>query len=1159
MALARGRRALPRRLRPEAAGRPRLLRADRRRRGRLAPGGPLGSAALHPRDPRPAARASGQRVARCGWARRRRCSAPSRRRRREPSATPPTSSSSRCSPSSPASSRRGKARSRGARATPSAPVRRRARPSPSSRWSRRSRRSPSRCCCSGGGAPRRSGSASRRPSPPAARRSGCRSSATSPPTAPSTISTTRRSASTSPTRRASPSPSTRRCSARSCPGLSAPSGRCSPRRPSASRCARVPGGAGPEEPPLRADRLWLLGWLGSGLLAVAAGGYFRGHYFQLAVPPLALVAALGLDDAVAALGVAARFRAAGLAAAAAAAVLAGVLATPWYFLPGDPAAKSRRLYGANPFAESAALGAFLAERSEPGDTVFVYGSEPQILVHARRRSASRYVLAYHYLFGPRRRCARGRRRCSASCARRRRASSSGRVPAHLAPRGAGLAGGSAPRPRRGAPRRLPADRRGGAGRGATGRSRSAPTRDAPGVGRRRALRAPGARGPDRRLGAQRRRDRQDAAVSDSGPGSRPAPEGRGPPASRPPRRALAAVRLRARGARLRRALVLAPEGVLPIDGDSFYHFRRIAFTVRNFPAFLSFDPYVNFPRGGEPIWSPSFDFALAALVRAVLGDGDAGRDGALPLLRARRARRPPRRAAVPARPALPLGAGGLRRGAPALCVLPAHFVYSQVGFVDHHVAVSLAGTLLLFAAMGFAVRPGRAQAAWLGLALAAALAVWPGSLIHVGVAQAALLGFALSRTRARRGARRRAPAWPPPTRSRPRLLLPLCLGRTWVRWGAVSPLVLSNFQPLWLGAGALCFALLGEAWQRLGFPRTLLRPRRGARPPSAPRVLALAPRRAPRARPRGSRRRLGVARAGRGVPGDGERVPAAALRSRAASTRGSASSSSPAASCSRPSPPSPCSASPPGAGARSSACWPSGARPSSPSPSRRCASASIARPPSRCCSGRRRRRGPRRRSRRAGAAPLAAAAAALGIVLCLPVLGWYRLASRPPAAAGCARWSSRVATGALAPRPLAADLGLAGPGAAARVRRARTLGLGPHAALRRAASDGAGQLRRRRRRGGLRRRRGVLPGGERVRRPRDPRAAAGALRAWSDRPARATARAIRPRASSRGSAARTAGPRRARPARRASRPPRSLDTDSCTSRSRSAGRARRPT
>ena len=275
---------------------------------------------------------------------------------------------------------------------------------------------------------------------------------------------------------------------------------------------------------------------------------------------------------------------------------------------------------------------------------------------------------------------------------------------------------------------------------------------------------------------------------------------------------------------LRRALVLAPGGVLPIDGDSFYHFRRIAFTVHNFPAFLGSDAYVNFPHGGEPIWSPSFDFVLAALVRAVLGDGDpAAMERFLCFV-------PAVLGALHAALLFLLG----RRfvSAPAafaagllLCVLPVHFVYSQVGFVDHHVVVSLVGTLLMLAAMAFAAQPGRAQAAWLGLVFAAALAVWPGALIHVGVAQAALLGFALSRTE--RGpalavARRLAAAHALAAAA----LLPLCLGQTWVRWGAVSPLVLSNFQPLWLGAGALCFALLGEAWQRIGFPRTL--PRRAA-------------------------------------------------------------------------------------------------------------------------------------------------------------------------------------------------------------------------------------------------------------------------------------------------------------------------------------------
>ena len=267
------------------------------------------------------------------------------------------------------------------------------------------------------------------------------------------------------------------------------------------------------------------------------------------------------------------------------------------------------------------------------------------------------------------------------------------------------------------------------------------------------------------------------------------------------------------------ALVWTPTGVIPVDGDSFYHFRRIAWSVRNFPAFLSFDPYLNFPRGGEPIWSPTFDFALAATLRAVLGVGEeaalerwlcvvpallGGLHVALLFFLARRFLSTPAAAA----------------GALLLALLPAHWNYTQLGFVDHHAAVTLVGTLVLFAALQFAARPGRRQAVWLGLAFAGALLVWPGCLIHVAVAEAALLGFCLSRCERAQAvvvARRLAG-----THALGALAVaPLCLGQSWIRWGSLSPLVLSDFQPLWLAAGAVSFGALAGIWRRAGFPRSL--------------------------------------------------------------------------------------------------------------------------------------------------------------------------------------------------------------------------------------------------------------------------------------------------------------------------------------------------
>jgi hypothetical protein len=139
---------------------------------------------------------------------------------------------------------------------------------------------------------------------------------------------------------------------------------------------------------------WIAAWLAASLLAVSAGGYFRQHYFALAMPPLALLAGIGLDALVRTI-LGARF-VARLAAPFAAAVLLGwsVAVGWWYYGPATPAAKLHRIYGSNPFPEAPALGAWLASRAADDDRIFVYGSEPQLLFYAQRPSASRYIFVY---------------------------------------------------------------------------------------------------------------------------------------------------------------------------------------------------------------------------------------------------------------------------------------------------------------------------------------------------------------------------------------------------------------------------------------------------------------------------------------------------------------------------------------------------------------------------------------------------------------------------------------------------------------------------------------------------------------------------------------------------------------------------------------------
>ncbi|MCX7770985.1 MAG: hypothetical protein N2202_07890 [Proteobacteria bacterium] len=48
-----------------------------------------------------------------------------------------------------------------------------------------------------------------------------------------------------------------------------------------------------------------------------------------------------------------------------------------------------------------------------------------------------------------------------------------------------------------------------------------------------------------------------------------------------------------------------------IDPDSYYHLRRIQFTINNFPDLLIFDPFLSFPYGEFVPWPPLFDFISA--------------------------------------------------------------------------------------------------------------------------------------------------------------------------------------------------------------------------------------------------------------------------------------------------------------------------------------------------------------------------------------------------------------------------------------------------------------------------------------------------------------------------------------------------------------------
>lgn len=146
-------------------------------------------------------------------------------------------------------------------------------------------------------------------------------------------------------------------------------------------------------PRSRRPTLLVLAWFAASFLGTASGGYFEAHYFMQLIPPLAMLAGMCVH-AMNLPGLTRLGARPARAVLVAAVILVAILGKPWYYLPGDPDAKARRLYGNNPFVESAAVGRFLAAHSEPADTIFVLGSEPQILYYAERKSASRYIIAY---------------------------------------------------------------------------------------------------------------------------------------------------------------------------------------------------------------------------------------------------------------------------------------------------------------------------------------------------------------------------------------------------------------------------------------------------------------------------------------------------------------------------------------------------------------------------------------------------------------------------------------------------------------------------------------------------------------------------------------------------------------------------------------------
>lgn len=268
--------------------------------------------------------------------------------------------------------------------------------------------------------------------------------------------------------------------------------------------------------------------------------------------------------------------------------------------------------------------------------------------------------------------------------------------------------------------------------------------------------------------------------------------------------------------------VFTSEGVVFQDGDGYAHMWRIWNAASKSVPLSARDPFSNFPHGGEVIWPPAFDWGLATLI-AGLGLDQSGAEilcAWVPVVLGATA---VTLAALVAAHFFSREAGWIT--GVILAVLPGSFLYTQLGFLDHHAAMTLIETALLGGAMRIVAARDKGPYSWplaAGALAAVALLVWTGALLDLLVVQMAMLCWSvaardvvLAIARTDRLALAHAIV--------AIAILPFSL-RDWEIYGRFSPLVPSLFQVVWFGAAAICLALAAASWRRPSLGAT--RPRR---------------------------------------------------------------------------------------------------------------------------------------------------------------------------------------------------------------------------------------------------------------------------------------------------------------------------------------------
>jgi hypothetical protein len=137
--------------------------------------------------------------------------------------------------------------------------------------------------------------------------------------------------------------------------------------------------------PNRVSAVFASAFLLFSVLAVCPGLYFRGHYFVLLLPAIALLAGATVTFTL-------RPTLAWLLFAAVLAI--SIAAQSDFLFRMSPVEACHLMYRNSPFPEAIPIADYLRTHSDQGARIAVLGSEPEIYFYAHRRSATGYIYTY---------------------------------------------------------------------------------------------------------------------------------------------------------------------------------------------------------------------------------------------------------------------------------------------------------------------------------------------------------------------------------------------------------------------------------------------------------------------------------------------------------------------------------------------------------------------------------------------------------------------------------------------------------------------------------------------------------------------------------------------------------------------------------------------